>query len=174
MLKMSSAGLHIAYGSNSMANLLLLLLDAHLNHHSRFREMCEDVPALKALNFLQTEVSSVVDHSDAKEAEVFRSLLTHLLAPGETADATPSPTNPHGACGQPGQLPAHTSSKLGMSISATGLQATVDPSEGGDQAANAARFKQRNEVFESLLDFISDDAKEPHGNLLDIVSQYSL
>ena len=47
----------------------------------RFREMCEDGPPVKALNFLQTQVSSVVDHSNAKETETFRALLTHLLAP---------------------------------------------------------------------------------------------
>ena len=47
----------------------------------RFREMCEEVPPIRALNFLQNEVSSVVDHRSAEETEMFRSLLTHLLAP---------------------------------------------------------------------------------------------
>jgi len=43
--------------------------------------MCEEVPPIRALNFLQNEVSSVVDHRSAEETEMFRSLLTHLLAP---------------------------------------------------------------------------------------------
>ena len=43
--------------------------------------MCEEAPPIKALNFLQNEVSSVVDHRSAEETEMFRSLLTHLLAP---------------------------------------------------------------------------------------------
>jgi len=43
--------------------------------------MCEEVPPIRALNFLQNEVSSVVDHRSAEETELFRSLLTHLLAP---------------------------------------------------------------------------------------------
>ena len=43
--------------------------------------MCEEVPPIRALNFLQNEVSSVVDHRSADETELFRSLLTHLLAP---------------------------------------------------------------------------------------------
>jgi len=47
----------------------------------QFREMCEEVPPIRALNFLQNEVSSVVDHRSAEETEMFRSLLTHLLAP---------------------------------------------------------------------------------------------
>ncbi|KAG6891567.1 hypothetical protein C0992_003594 [Termitomyces sp. T32_za158] len=33
----------------------------------------------------------------------------------------------------------------------------------------AARFKQRNEVFESLLEFVSESAKQPSENLLDII-----
>ncbi|EGO00214.1 hypothetical protein SERLA73DRAFT_51827 [Serpula lacrymans var. lacrymans S7.3] len=47
----------------------------------QFREMCEEQPAVKALRFLQTEVSAVVDHKSPKEASVFRSLLAHLLSP---------------------------------------------------------------------------------------------
>jgi hypothetical protein len=43
--------------------------------------MCEEVPPIRALNFLQNEVSSVVDHRSAEETEMFRSLLTYLLAP---------------------------------------------------------------------------------------------
>jgi len=43
--------------------------------------MCEEAPPVKALNFLQNEVSGMVDHKNAEETEIFRSLLTHLLAP---------------------------------------------------------------------------------------------
>jgi hypothetical protein len=43
--------------------------------------MCEEESPVKALEFLQTQVSSVVDHGNAKETEIFRSLLTHLLTP---------------------------------------------------------------------------------------------
>ena len=47
----------------------------------RFREMCEEQPAVKALRYLQTEVSDVVDHTNPEETSVFRSLLAHLLVP---------------------------------------------------------------------------------------------
>jgi hypothetical protein len=50
--------------------------------------MCEEMPPVKALNFLQTEVSAVVDHTDAEEAEDFRSLLTYLLIP--SGSSTPA------------------------------------------------------------------------------------
>ena len=43
--------------------------------------MCEEQPAVKALTFLQNEVSNVVNHSDIKESDEFRSLMRHLLAP---------------------------------------------------------------------------------------------
>ncbi len=43
--------------------------------------MCEEQPAVKALTFLQNEVANVVNHSDAKESDEFRSLMKCLLAP---------------------------------------------------------------------------------------------
>ena len=43
--------------------------------------MCEEQPAVKALTFLQNEVANVVNHSDIKESDEFRSLMKHLLAP---------------------------------------------------------------------------------------------
>ncbi|KIJ18371.1 hypothetical protein PAXINDRAFT_179243 [Paxillus involutus ATCC 200175] len=46
-----------------------------------FREMCEEQPAVKALRYLQTDVPEVVDHNNPEETSIFRSLLTHLLAP---------------------------------------------------------------------------------------------
>ncbi|KAF8971232.1 Muskelin N-terminus-domain-containing protein [Flammula alnicola] len=54
----------------------------------QFREMCEEEAPVKALNFLQTQVSSVVDHSNAKETEIFRSLLTHLLSPASMSSSS--------------------------------------------------------------------------------------
>jgi hypothetical protein len=37
-------------------------------------------------------------------------------------------------------------------------------------APSPVRFKQRVEVFEALLEFINEDAKEPSGNLLDCIN----
>lgn len=56
----------------------------------RFREMCEDQPPLTALRYLQTEVADVVDHSDSEEADIFRSLLPHLLVVAPLGIATPT------------------------------------------------------------------------------------
>ncbi|KAF9264171.1 hypothetical protein L218DRAFT_979773 [Marasmius fiardii PR-910] len=51
-----------------------------LIRQQRFKEMCEESPAVRALTFLQGEVWSVVNHSDPEEAQSFRILLTHLLS----------------------------------------------------------------------------------------------
>jgi hypothetical protein len=59
----------------------------------QFREMCEDDAPIKALSFLQTQVSNVVDHDSPKETEIFRALLTHLLSPPKPSAATSSSTS---------------------------------------------------------------------------------
>ena len=56
--------------------------------------------------------------------------------------------------------------------SASGLVASVSTPISADQppAPSPIRFKQRVEVFEALLEFINEDAKEPSGNLLDCIN----
>jgi len=65
-----------------------------LIRRQRFREMCEEQHAVKALRYMQTEVSDVVDHTNPEETSVFRALLAHLLAPSVTislaVDASPA------------------------------------------------------------------------------------
>ncbi|KAF9526572.1 Muskelin N-terminus-domain-containing protein [Crepidotus variabilis] len=58
----------------------------------QFREMCEDMPPVKALNFLQKDVSSVVNHKNRDEERQFRALLTHLLSPIKSPPPEPLPT----------------------------------------------------------------------------------
>ncbi|KAG6865484.1 hypothetical protein C0991_002196 [Blastosporella zonata] len=179
----------------------------------QFREMCEDAAPIKALSFLQTEVSAVVDHNDAKETDTFRSLLTYLLSPSTlTPSPTPSSSLPstsmkyilpskakearedddeHGDGPPPrkrsrSRSPDHEDDHetwtsrleedLPMAQGPVNMHAlleTEDPGEHGTDATRgkltAARFAQRNEVFERLLPFVSDNAKQPSGSLLDIV-----
>lgn len=62
--------------------------------------MCEEEPPVKALKFLQTQVASAVDHNNAKETEIFRSLLTHLLSPSPAvAPTSPSDSRPSTSSG---------------------------------------------------------------------------
>jgi len=206
--------------------------------------MCEEQPAVRALSFLQTEVSSAVDHSSTDEAALFRSLLTHLLNPttrshpitpgsgarrqghghgqnhqhqegsrkrsrseddwtnrlsGES-DEDVDMNNAMGG-GSNGvttltieEDPLERSSVTPLAsistsasastpssepnpgrndpYSATELVASVTAPTSTDQppAPSPIRFKQRVEVFEALLEFVNENAKEPSGNLLDCIN----
>ncbi|KAF9467401.1 Muskelin N-terminus-domain-containing protein [Collybia nuda] len=156
----------------------------------QFREMCEEMSAVKALNFLQTEVSNVVDHSDPEEAESFRALLTHLLSPAPPSPPIAEPVPPKTGPSPPRKWSRPTTpggdwtdkleddntdyAHLTGSVSVHALRDTEDPLErelraGDPRKLNEARFTQRNAVFESLLRFISEKDKQPCGSLLDMV-----
>jgi len=199
--------------------------------------MCEEKPAVRALSFLQTEVSSVVDHSSTEEAGLFRSLLTLLLNP-TTRSRPIAPGNGTRRQGH-GQNHQHqegsrkrsrsednwTSTLSGESdedvdmnnripegpdavttltveedpleqslrtpLTSTSTSTSTptsipDPNTNLDNPSSVSRpvpsltnqspapppitFKQRVEVFEALLEFINEDAKEPSGNLLDCIN----
>lgn len=56
----------------------------------RFAEMCKSAPAVDCLSFLQTSVSEMVNHDDAKESTTFRSLVEHIrrqLVSGTSQDS---------------------------------------------------------------------------------------
>lgn len=165
-----------------------------LHSTSRFRELCEDADPLKALSYLQTEVSAVVDHTDAEETRLFRSLLSHLLSPHGALGSSSMPTakkrsreessarkdddkvaddddpmfsRPHS--------PVRTTSSLTPSESASIvgsrplLSYVPDASErkiNEGNAPSAARFKQRTQVFEELMEYVNDDAKQPDKDLM--------
>jgi muskelin len=167
--------------------------------------MCEEGPAVKALNFLQNDVSMTVDHNDPEETSVFRSLLSHLLVPSKpptpaisrrpsdlgTAEAESesddSDAPPKKRSRQSTPEEAWTS-KLGeddvtAESTSSGHSLHSDraivstkeknPEDGevGDEASSlsAERFQQRTEVFESLVVFVGENAKQPSGNLLDMM-----
>ncbi|KAG6874505.1 hypothetical protein C0995_010415 [Termitomyces sp. Mi166 len=198
----------------------------------QFREMCEDKTPIEALSFLQTDVSAVVDHSDAKETETFRSLLIHLLSasaptpsPSPMASMPPLPTrvkylnsrtvdeksgdeieieNENQNHSPPRKRsrsqPPEPEPELDQdtwtnkldeddelpvvpgTLNVQALLEAEDPREkelclssvaAGTAKSNskltAARFKQRNEVFDSLLEFVSESSKQPSGNFLDLI-----
>lgn len=183
--------------------------------------MCEEQPAVRALSFLQTEVSSVVDHSSMDEAALFRSLLTHLLNPTIRPHSITPGSGGRGRVyehGQSHQLQEGSKKRsrseddwtnrlsgewdedidmsngtsepsngittltigedpLECSIRTSPSDTIPDPkalstatSTGQPSPPSPARFKQRVEVFEALLEFIDENAKEPSGNLLDFIN----
>jgi len=197
---------------------------------------------VRALSFLQTEVSSAVDHSSTDEAALFRSLLTHLLNPtvrsrpiipgsgarrqghghgqnhqhqegsrkrtrseddwtNRLSGESDEDVDMNGAGGSNGvttltieEDPLERSSGTPFASistsalastpnsepspgrhdlhSASGLVASVTAPTSTDQppAPSPVRFKQRVEVFEALLEFINENAREPSGNLLDCIN----
>ena len=173
--------------------------------------MCEDSPPVKALSFLQNEVSSTVDHNNAEESAVFRSLLSHLLMPSMTPASVPSrhpstnsasggresgpqncDTRPKKRSRQSTPEEAWTSKLDEDEVAAEGASSSdsetsslfashslltfeEDPEErgirgSGTASLSAERFQQRSEVFESLLEFVGQDAKQPSGSMLDMMN----
>ena len=45
-----------------------------------------------------------------------------------------------------------------------------DPVEKGGNPPSPERYRQRTQIFERLLAFVNDDAKQPDENLLDMLS----
>ena len=158
----------------------------------RFREMCEEQPAVKALRYLQTEVSGVVDHTNPEETSVFRSLLAHLLSPSALISAREEPPKKRSRSNTPDDVwtnvidgddddtVQHTPTESIPRCSTPAkrnravLQMDEDPEETrmreeGKKAVSAERFSQRTDMFESLLAFVGEEVKQPKGSLLDLV-----
>ncbi|KAL1710493.1 Muskelin N-terminus-domain-containing protein [Schizophyllum commune] len=159
-----------------------------LIRRQQFREMCSTKPAIESLAFLQGKLATVVDHSDREEAEQFRSLLTCILAPpspdgepphkrfradeeGDDGDSpaaeedVPSDAGPSASISSPA-----AASSARTTVSAEYMLGIPDPSEkAGSSGLPGRAFEQRTAVFESLLEFVDQEAKQPTGNLLDLV-----
>ena len=174
--------------------------------------MCAEAPPIKALSYLQTEVSAVVDHSDPDETSLFRSLLAYLLAPPDGDDVAgeghaPTRLEPPPRSTSPGQLSPmkvdptdktsemhteDTDESMGEEAAVehslitsdaddeadpaptkTGRQPVVsmeeDPIEAGiagGRAPSAKRYEERTAVFEQLMVYVNEDAKQPDKDLL--------
>jgi len=167
----------------------------YLIRQQQFREMCEDATPVTALAYLQTEVSSVVDHLDSEETRVFRSLLSHLLTPPPKAIPGPTtPVYPDLATQKRKRSSAETTAfdedewmdeaSETTSDSDTHKQAELpgpvisfqrDDAEeafvgaGDHPSPSPERYKQRTEVFEKLMKFVNEEARQPEQNLWDMI-----
>ncbi|TDL26097.1 hypothetical protein BD410DRAFT_784120 [Rickenella mellea] len=130
----------------------------------QFREMCEEQPPVKALSFLQNDVSAVVDHDNQTEAMTFRSLLSYLLAP-----QTPVEDNKQQTALEQHDTPMTMDHDYLESSGSRDDMQEVSMAEDNSTLSDK-RFKQRTEIFESLLTFINSEAKQPSEELLDILS----
>lgn len=195
------------------------------NHFTpRFREMCEEEPPVKALKFLQIQVASVVDHSNPKETEIFRALLTHLLSPSPAISPSTSESRPSTSSASSSSESTSSGSTLSSvdhedtretsprpvkrsragkesfaesevwtsELSAAADQSSfhsflvggaerlkdmTDPLESlvrgqdAESTLSGPRYSRRTEVFENILNFISENEKQPTGSLLDLVDK---
>lgn len=137
-----------------------------------FRELCEDSSPVKALSYLQTEVSAVVDHSDEEETKTFRALLSHLLSP--TPGLLQNPLTRKRSREEAETIP---SEDVPMPDAREGPHPVAslqeDPQEknlGGKRPPSAARFRARTEVFEELMTFVNVEAKQPDNDLVRLIN----
>ncbi|KAI0829852.1 Muskelin N-terminus-domain-containing protein [Trametes gibbosa] len=148
----------------------------------QFREMCEDGPPIKALTFLQTRVSEVVNHEDPQEAKDFRSLLSaHLLSAFPRAMPKTAPVTEVETVIEVSTDTDRDDTPLPRKRSRPGspeqglkpiIRWEEDPVEEGDGTAPSPdRYRQRTEMFERLMAFINDGEKEPDQNLVDMLSE---
>ena len=158
--------------------------------------MCEDSEPVRALTFLQTQVSAVVDHTNPEETNVFRSLLTHLLVPATRS--TPKASLPYPTrTGDSSVTPARKRSRPDtpteseeqdevMADETTGKKADtllvmegltlfkpdlIEYKHSPDKVkVSEARFRQRTEVFEELMKFVNEDVKQPERDLFSLIN----
>jgi len=121
-------------------------------------------------NRLSGESDEDVDmnHAASEESDGVTTLTTEEDPLEQTLRAplasVPTPASTPAAISGSGQPPSDPSLVSGL-VSAPHLTLTDQP-----PAPSPIRFKQRVEVFEALLEFINEDAKEPSGNLLDCIN----
>ncbi|KAJ7072021.1 hypothetical protein C8F01DRAFT_1205709 [Mycena amicta] len=154
----------------------------------QFREMSEDGSQVKALRFLRNNVLPVVDQHDAEENADYRGLMSYLVAPPSLVISTTHPHLKTPSASDHEDSPPKKRSRpntpedsemttppapdvpvaKNLPFDVQLVKDSEDPVEtkGGVVAVSTARFQQRNALFEGLLGFISQDAKQPSGSLV--------
>ncbi|KAF7305989.1 Muskelin-N domain-containing protein [Mycena chlorophos] len=154
----------------------------------QFREMCDDGAQVKALRFLRNSVLPVVNQHDEEENADYRGLMAYLVSPPAPISTThPHLKTPSSATDHEDSPPKKRSrpntpedTEMPAAPPLTEPVAKIPPfdvqlvrdsedpeeSKGGAVPVSTARFQQRNALFEALLVFISQDAKQPTGSLV--------
>ena len=117
-------------------------------------ESDEDVDMNHAAPDDSNGVTTLTTEEDPLE-QTLRAPLASVSTSASTSAAIPPSS----------QNPNDPSLVSGLVTSASNPTLTDQP-----PAPSPIRFKQRVEVFEALLEFINEDAKEPSGNLLDCIN----
>ncbi|KAI8598594.1 Muskelin N-terminus-domain-containing protein [Dissophora ornata] len=118
----------------------------YLLRTQQFKELCQRPntshhnQSSKALRFLQTELSSVVDQSNRTESDDFKSLIRGLLIGAFSASTGNTATQTNDAAHRP-SFPFVT----------------------------RALYRDRTLLYEKLLEFFAEEMKQPKGDLTDLV-----
>ncbi|GAA6005949.1 hypothetical protein JCM10207_007285 [Rhodosporidiobolus poonsookiae] len=119
----------------------------------RFTELCATAPTVLALSYLQTSLSSVVDHSSPTESAAFRACMTAVLS-------APARFNVEVDVDMDGSF----SSSSG---SASGSGAAGGGGGGEEEGADEARYAERHALFEQLCAFFPRSERQPEEDLED-------
>ncbi|GAA5913327.1 hypothetical protein JCM8208_005210 [Rhodotorula glutinis] len=115
----------------------------------RFAELCATSPTVLALQYLQNDLSLVVDHSSPSESAAFRACMAQLLA-------APARMN----------IDADAALLAGASRPATPSEGAVDGSEGGCDV-DEATYAARHALWEELGAFVPRSMRQPDERLDD-------
>ncbi|CAK5281255.1 unnamed protein product [Mycena citricolor] len=151
----------------------------------QFREMCQDSSQIKALNFLRSSILPLVNQDDPAEAELYRGLMAFMFTPSSPARSShPNPTSgaehedsPPKKRSRPNtpedtEMTSVDSPIARIPFEAQAIKQTEDPGETkGVSTVSKSRFEQRNGLFEALLEFIGDDAKQPSASLVSVLDK---
>ncbi|GAA5937045.1 hypothetical protein JCM3775_001937 [Rhodotorula graminis] len=115
----------------------------------RFAELCATSPTVLALQYLQNDLSLVVDHSSPSESAAFRACMAQLLS-------APARMN----------IDADAALLAGASRPATPSEGAVDGSEGGCDV-DEATYAARHALWEELGAFVPRGMRQPDERLDD-------
>lgn len=107
-----------------------------------FIELCRTAPTLLALQYLQNDLASVVDHSSPAESSSFRSCMTALMS-----------------------APA----RMNIDIPLDGSQELPSPggSEVGSDSVDSGLYRERHGLFEEISRLVPQSERQPDENLED-------
>jgi hypothetical protein len=117
----------------------------------KFNELCRTVPTIFALQYLQNDLSLLVDHTSPSESQQFRSCMTALLSapPKHNVEVSSSSS-------------LDSSLVLGESATSSPQEAAKDSNHHDDQVADDEFFyRQRHELFEELMEFFPRSERQP-------------
>jgi muskelin len=130
---------------------------------------------VQALTFLQRDVHAVVDHLSDEETETFRALQSHLFDKASPSQASPTDTSGDDfemmTAGDASSDPSVSALKHSGRSYMPGIPELERDEQEGDThpELTPTLFQQRTSIFESLLELINADAKQPSTDLINLV-----